>query len=330
MRTGSGAPIAVVGLGRMGRLHADNLATRVAGARLAGVADIDEPVARELGERHGVPWSTSIDELLAKPALAGIVIATPSARQPELVKGAAAAGKHVFCEKPLGLDIDSCAGAVAAARACRVLLQVGFQRRFDPGWQELKAALETGVIGELDLFRCSHRNAAPPPDPDGLGDLFRDMAVHDLDSARWLAGEPSEVYATEIAGGDAAIVSLRFENGAAGVIDLHRSAGYGFECSAELVGSQGTIRCGVHRGPDAAELLRAGSATVPLTRDHAERHAAAYVGELEHFAAVAAGFAEPVVTGHDALAALGLASTAALSAAAGVPLAVEEHAARAS
>jgi predicted dehydrogenase len=330
MRTASGAPIAVVGLGRIGRLHADNLATRVAGARLAGVADVDEAVARELGERHGVPWSTSVDELLAKPALAGVVIAAPSAAQPELVKAAAAAGKHVFCEKPLGLDAGSCADAVAAARACRVSLQVGFQRRFDPGWQALKAALDTGVIGELDVFRCSHRNATPPPDRHGLGDLFRDMSVHDLDCARWLAGELSEIHAIEIAGGEAAIVSFRLESGAAGVVDLHRGAGYGFECSAELVGTHGTIRCGVHRGLGAAELLRDGSATVSLPRDHAERHAAAYIGELEHFAVVAAGFAEPVVTGHDAVAALGLAGTAALSAAAGVPLAAEEPAARAS
>jgi predicted dehydrogenase len=329
MRTGSRTPIAVVGLGRIGRLHADNLAARVAGARLAGVADIDEPLARELGERYGVPWSTSADDLLAKPVLAGIVIATPSALQPELVMGAAAAGKHVFCEKPLGLDAESCAEAVAAARACRVRLQVGFQRRFDPGWRALKAALDAGAVGELDLFRCSHRNAAPPPDRDGLGDIFADMSVHDLDSARWLGGELSEVYATEIAGGDAAIVTFRFENGAAGAIDLHRSAGYGYECVAELVGPRGAIRCGARHGPDGAELLRDGSATVPLTRDHAERHAAAYVGELEHFAAVAAGFAEPVVAGHDALAALDLASTAARSAAAGAPLAVDEPATRA-
>ena len=310
MRTGSGTPVAVVGLGRIGRLHAHALATRVAGARLAGVADAVESIARELGTRYGVPWSTSADELLAAPVVAGVVIATPSASQPELVRGAAAAGKHVFCEKPLGLDVDSCADAVAAAKGCHVRLQIGFQRRFDPDWQAVKAALDAGSIGSLDVFRCSHRNPAPPPDRPGLGDLFTDMAVHDLDAARWLAGEVGEVHAKEAEGGEAAVVMLGFESGSVGVIDLHRSAGYGFECSAELVGSGGTIRCGALYRRGGVELLRDGAITAALARNHGERHAPAYVGELEHFAEVAAGLAEPAVSGDDALAALRLATAA--------------------
>ena len=323
MRIGSGTPIAVVGLGRMGRLHAENLATRVAGARLAGVADTVESRARELGERYRVPWSTSADELLANPVLAGVVIATPSAFHAERVQGAAAAGKHVLCEKPLGLDADSCVAAVAAAKACRVRLQVGFQRRFDPDWQALKVALDAGEVGQLDIFRCSHRNSVAPTDLAGLGDIFTDMAVHDLDAIRWLAGDVSELYAAEAAAGDAAIVTARLESGTAAVVDLHRSARYGFECSAELVGSRGTLRCGALHRREGIELLRDGSTTAALARDHDERHAAAYVRELEHFAAVAAGFAEPLVTGRDALAALTLADVAARSAATGEPVAVE-------
>ena len=323
MRIGRGTPIAVVGLGRIGRLHAENLATRVAGARLAGVADAVESRARELGERYRVPWSASADELLANAVLAGVVIAVPSAFHAEHVQGAAAAGKHVFCEKPLGLDADSCVAAVAAAKACRVRLQVGFQRRFDPAWQALKVALDTGETGRLDVFRSTHRNPMPPSDRAGLGDIFTDMAVHDLDAIRWLAGDVSELYAVETAAGDAAIVTARLESGATAVVDLHRSAGYGFECSAELVGSSGTLRSGALHRRDGIELLRDGSTTSALARDHEERHAAAYVRELEHFAAVAAGFAKPLVTGRDALAALTLAEVAARSAATGAPVAVE-------
>jgi predicted dehydrogenase len=313
MRTGRRARIAVAGLGRIGRVHADNLATRVSSAELAWVVDQDEALARELGDLHGVAWSGSVDEPLADPALDGLVVAAPSALHAELVKAAAAAGRHVFCEKPLGLDADSCAEAVAACEAADVALQVGFQRRFDPDWQALKAALDAGEIGLLAVFLCSHRNPSPPPEGTRLGDAFADMATHDLDSARWLGGEVREVYAAQA--GAAAVVTVRFESGAAGLIDLHRNAGYGFECRAELVGSRGTIRCGFHQRRNGAELLRESTLTAALPQDHAERHAAAYIAELEHFGGVATGQFEPAVTGRDALAALRLATLAARSAA---------------
>jgi myo-inositol 2-dehydrogenase/D-chiro-inositol 1-dehydrogenase len=311
------ARLAVVGLGRIGRLHAQNLATRVPGAELVAVADAHEPLAREVGCRHGVRWTGSMDDVLGDPGIDGVVIATPSAVHPALVKQAAEAGRHIFCEKPLGLDVEVCREAVAAAEAAGVALQVGFQRRFDRDWLALKNALEAGAIGSLALFRCSHRNAEPPADAAGLGDLFADVAVHDLDAARWLGGELAEIRAMAPADGAAAVLSLRFGSGALGVVDVHRHAVYGFECSAELVGSAGTIRCGHAHRRDGTELLRDGAMTAALVRDHAERHAAAYVAELEHFGEVACGRAQPVVGGSDALAALRLAELAARSAAQG-------------
>ena len=329
MPTARRARIGVVGLGRIGRLHADNLATRVPGVVLAAVADALEPLARSIAARHRVPWANSIDDLLGDPGLDGVVIAAPSALHPELVKAAAEAGTHVFCEKPLGLDAAACADAVEAAEAAGVSLQVGFQRRFDPDWRELRRALEAGEVGELRLLRCSHRNAEPPPAGAPLGDVFADVAIHDLDAARWLGGEVAEVQATEAGEGNAAVVTLRLASGALAAIDVNRAARYGFECSAEVVGGDGTIRCGyLHRG-GGAELLRDGSVTAPLARHHAERHAAAYVRELEHFGAVAAGRAEPVPDGRDALAALRLAAVARRSAAVGARLAVEEPVAHA-
>ena len=303
----------------MGRLHVDNLATRVPGAELAAVADAHEPLARETGRRHRVRWAGSIDELLGDPGLDGVVIATPSALHPALVKRAAEAGRHVFCEKPLGLDADACSEALSAAEAAGVALQVGFQRHFDPDWLALKTALDTGSIGSLALLRCSHRNAEPPDDGVGLGDLFADVAVHDLDAARWLGGELADVQAVALPDGSGAVLSLCFESGALGAIDVHRQARYGFECSAELVGSAGAIRCGHAHRRDGTELLRGGAVTARLVRDHAERHAAAYVAELQHFGEVARGRAEPLVGGSDAVAALRLAELAARSAAEGTP-----------
>jgi myo-inositol 2-dehydrogenase / D-chiro-inositol 1-dehydrogenase len=213
--------------------------------------------------------------------------------------------------------------AVAAAEAAGVALQIGFQRRFDPGWIAMRDLLAGGELGRLRLLRGSHRNARPPADIDSLGDLFVDVAVHELDAARWLGGEVAELFAMSRAGDQdlAATVALRLESGALGVVDVARDARYGFECSAEAVGSQATARIGHRHDLGGLELLRDQGASVRLPGDHAERHHAAYVAELEHFGAVAAGRATPRVTGEDAVAALELALLAARSAELGVPLA---------
>ena len=304
----------VVGLGRIGRLHAANLASRM---RLAGVVDPLESVARAVGDRHGVPWSTSLDDLL--PHTRGVVIAAPTNLHAELVSRAAAAGVDVFCEKPLGFTVEDARRAVEAAREVR--LQVGFQRRFDPDWLALACALRSGSLGDLTLFRCSHRN---PAEPSGsLGDLFVDVAVHDLDAARSLGGEVAELHAWERPG--AACISLRFESGALGLIDVSRRAAYGFECSAELVGTRATMRLGRASG---TQLLRDGQALLPLPADHAERHAAAYVAELEDFVKVVAGADSHGADGEDAVAALRLALLARRSAATGAPVLAAEASVR--
>jgi myo-inositol 2-dehydrogenase / D-chiro-inositol 1-dehydrogenase len=307
------ARLVVVGLGRIGRLHAANLAGRVAGAELVGVIDAVEGVARAAGEEHGVAWSTSLDAFDAD----GVVIGAPTALHPDLVERAAGLGLHVFCEKPLGFEMGPARRAVAAANG--VTLQVGFQRRFDPDWLELAALLRAGELGSLVVFRCSHRNASEPNVSASLGDLFVDVAIHDLDAARWLGGEVAEVHAWERAG--AACVSLRFESGALGLIDVLRRAAYGFECTAELVGSRATARAGAGA---RVELLRDGRASGALARDHAERHDAAYVAELQHFGEVIRGAEPRGATGEDAVAALTLALLARRSAAIGAPVSVAE------
>jgi predicted dehydrogenase len=288
------ARIVVAGLGRMGRVHAANLARR---GCLAGVVDVVEPVARAAAAEHQVAWSTSLGDLL--PDADGVVIAAPTALHAQLAERAGRL--PVFCEKPLGLDLP------AAERAAEWVTQVGFQRRFDPDW----VALSEAGIGELALFRCSHRNAGAPGEE--LGDLFVDVAVHDLDAARWLGGEVAELHAWQGAG--QAAISLRFVSGALGLIDVSRAAGYGFECSAELVGTEATARL---RHAPSFELLRDGRATAPLPPDHEARHAAAYAAELDHFAGLAGPGLRPA-DGADAVAALRLALLARRSAATGAP-----------
>jgi predicted dehydrogenase len=315
------ARLAVIGLGRMGRVHAANLAGRVGSAELVGVVDSVEPLARSLGQLHGVHWSTSIDGTLGDPRVDGVVIATPTGLHCELVELAAGAGKHVLCEKPLGFEVEAARSAVVAAAAAGVELQVGYQRRFDPDWIALKDALEGGELGRLNLLRCSHRDARPPA--ESLGDLFFDVAVHDFDAARWLGGEPAEVVAVPRVSGEtvmAAAIALRFESGALGSIDVSRDARYGFECSAEAVGSLATARTGYAHRRGEVELLQDGRASAWVSVDHGERHAAAYVAELEHFAEVVMGRRSGRSTGEDAVAALELAGMTKRSAEVGAPV----------
>jgi myo-inositol 2-dehydrogenase / D-chiro-inositol 1-dehydrogenase len=316
--------LGLAGLGRIGRLHAANLGGRLPSVELAAVVDSVEEVARGLGERLGVRWSLSFEDLLADPEIEGVVVATSTPEHAWMVERAAAAGKHVFCEKPIALELEPARRAVAAARAAGVKLQVGFHRRFDPDWAAAASRIRSGELGEVYLFRTSLRDMQPPAVGylSGSGGLFADTTVHDLDTARWLIGEIDEITAVgaaltdpaiaEAGDVDTAVVTLRFAGGALGVIDNSRAAGYGYECSSEVVGSKATARIGYHRQVNVT-WLTPGNATVDWVSDFTERFADAYRLELEAFAAAIRQDRPPPVTGEDALAAFTLAEACALS-----------------
>jgi predicted dehydrogenase len=302
--------VAVVGLGEIGRLHARNLAGSVPKARLVRLVDQVADLAQELAAELQVAWSTSLGEALRDPAVAAVVIATPSPRHAEMVLDGARAGKHVFCEKPLSLDEESGRCAAAAIERAGLCLQVGFQRRFDPDWMAAKRRIDAGEIGAIRLLRISHRNRAHPHggSTDRLGSLFVDMTVHDMDSARWLAGDVVE--ANAFGDAETAVIVLRFANGALGVIDNTRVAGYGFECAAEVMGSNSTLRIGTRGGSPDVELLTRSGRQVELPADHVERHRAAYLEELRDFVRCVEAGRRPAVGAAEALAALGLALAA--------------------
>jgi inositol 2-dehydrogenase len=310
--------LGVAGLGRIGRLHAENLAGRESSIELVRVVDVDEGLARATGEQLGVEWSASFADLLHDAAVEGVVVATPTPLHAEMVEQAAAAGKHVFCEKPIAFDLPSTRRAVDAARAAGVALQIGFHRRFDPDWAAAAARIEAGELGDVYFFRTTLRDMRPPPLEyiRDSGGLFVDVTIHDLDTARWLVGEIEEVTAfgaalsdpgfAELGDVDNALVVLRFASGALGVIDESRVAGYGYECSTEVLGSQATVRIGDHRRTDTV-WLTPGTAAVDWVEDFTERYRDAYVLELEDFAAAIRDGRPPAVTGEDALAAFVLA-----------------------
>ena len=297
----------MAGLGAIGLLHARHLAYQVCGARLACVVDQDRELAEAAGSELGVPSSTSFEATLEDPDVAAVVIATPSPLHAEMVEQAARAGKHVFCEKPLSLDVASGERASATAASAGVSLQVGFQRRFDTGFVEARRRIAAGELGDVLLLRISHRNRVPPhegPLSGRLGSPFVDMTIHDFDTALWLAGQVSELSA--FASTDSTLAVLRFESGALGVIDNTRRAGYGFECAAELVGTRSTLRVGDRTRAGGVEQLTAGGALTRLPADHIERHRAAYLEEMRHFVACVRSGATPAVGGAEASAALAL------------------------
>lgn len=309
--------MALVGLGRMGLVHARNLAGRCPSAELACVLDVRAEVARAAGERFGVPWSTDVGSVLG--SVDALAVATNTATHASLITAAAAAGAGVFCEKPVALDRPSTVDALAAVRAAGTVLQVGFHRRFDPDW--VAAAARLPELGDVYLFRSSLRDKLPP-DPaflGGSGGFFVDMTIHDLDTARWLAGEVVEVTAhgaalsdpgfAEIGDLDTALVTLRFASGALGVIDNSRAAGYGYECSTEIVGRSASVRIDApHRR--GVEWRTPGSSTRELVADFEERFPVAYAAELEAFARAVLDGTPPRVSGVDALAAYDLARAA--------------------
>ena len=321
--------VGLAGLGRMGRIHAANLAGRCPSATLVAVTDADPVAAAAVAAAYGVPAVPDLDALLAE--VDAIAIATPTGTHAALITAAAAAGLPVFCEKPVSLDRAETVAALSAVAVAGVPLQVGFHRRFDPDWAAATARIRAGELGDVHLFRTSLRDMRSPR-PEFLassGGMFVDVTIHDLDTARWMVGEIVEVTATgaglsdpgfaELGDIDTALVTLRFASGALGVIDNSRSAGYGYECSTEVVGSKATVRV-ENRPLRHYRWLTPGSTGQPGVRDFEERFPEAYAAELEGFARAVLDGTPVAVTGQDALAAYDLAVAADRSWRTGLPV----------
>ncbi|HZV72446.1 MAG TPA: Gfo/Idh/MocA family oxidoreductase [Conexibacter sp.] len=317
--------LAITGLGRMGLRHAQNAAASER-FELVAVADADlaraEAVAGELG---AVPCDgAAVERLLDAERPDALLVASPAASHVPLIELAAARGVHVFCEKPLSDDGPAAARAVAAAERAGIVVQVGFQMRFDRDFARVAGLIERGELGDLYQLRASLRDVAPPPREylASSGGYYWDGMIHLFDLARWLMGEVEELTAfgaaqsdpmfAELGDVDTAVVVLRFASGALGVLDTSRVARYGFDSGLEVLGSQATVRVPGGR-VDGLELLTPARTSTAYAQDFLERFEPAYPRELEAFAdALQAGGASPV-DGRDGLAAMRLAAAAVLS-----------------
>jgi len=310
--------VAVLGAGRIGRIHAGNIAAHP-GARLAGIADTDAGAAAQIADALGVR-PIGIAEALRADA---VLIASPTPTHAEYVEQAASAGRAVFCEKPIDLSEERVRRCLAAVRNAGVVLMTGFNRRFDPHFAALKHRLDSGEIGTLEMLTIVSRDPSPPPPSyiETSGGLFRDMMIHDLDMARFLLGEePIEVSATASclvdpaigAAGDVdtALVMLRTASGRLCQISNSRRATYGYDQRIEVHGSGGLLQAGNVIPTTVQVATAAGFRSDPVLPFFLERYAAAYRAELDAFVKAARGDGPVQPNGEDGLRALLLANAA--------------------
>ncbi len=317
--------IAVIGAGRIGQIHARNVAAHKA-VRLAGVTDLDATAARRLADACGAPV-LPLDAAFAADA---VMICSPTPTHADYIERAATAGRAIFCEKPIDLAAGRVRTCLEAVRAAGVKLMVGFNRRFDPHFGALKRRLDAGEIGRLELLTIISRDPAPPPPAyiASSGGLFRDMMIHDLDMARFLLGEePVSLHAAAScqvdpaigAAGDVdtAVVTLRTASGRLCQISNSRRATYGYDQRIEAHGANGLLRTGNVTATTVELANGAGFTTEPVLPFFLERYAAAYRAELDAFIVAVTSGARPEPDGDDGLKALLLADAATRSATSG-------------
>jgi myo-inositol 2-dehydrogenase / D-chiro-inositol 1-dehydrogenase len=306
--------VGILGAGRIGRVHAESAAFRLPEAEVAAITDLNNEAAVTLAARCGIPRvASSSDEILRDKSIDAVLICTSTDTHADLMVRSAEAGKHIFCEKPIALELGKIDTALAAVKAAGVQLQVGFNRRFDTNFLRVRDAVASGEIGKPSLMHIISRDPAPPSMAfiRTSGGIFRDMMIHDFDMARYLMGEEvEEIYAT---GGvlvepgfkdandlDTALAVLHFMSGAIGTIDNSRKAVFGYDQRVEVLGSKGKI---ASENRYANEVMISGEKAVysdlPLNF-FMQRYPESFALELKHFVqAVLEGKPVPV-TGTDA------------------------------
>jgi len=305
--------IGLIGAGRIGQLHAEHLAYRIPQAELRAISDVYRPAADALALRLNV--SDVYEEqtqILEDPNIEAVVICSSTDTHSLFIEQAAAAGKHIFCEKPIDFDLAKIDRALKAVEQAGVKLQIGFNRRFDPNFSHAHNVIASGQIGTPQLLRITSRDPSPPPLEyiKVSGGLFLDMTIHDFDMARYLMqSEVVEIFALgevlvdpqigQAEDIDTAVITLKFEHGAIGGIDNSRKAVYGYDQRAEVLGSKGMIMA-ENPLPHQTQLAREeGFSTPPLMGFFMERYTESYIQEMTEFIACVQQDQAPSVTGID-------------------------------
>lgn len=330
--------IGIIGAGRIGKIHADNL-LRIPQVEIIGVSDLFAgPELEAWAEARKISIVTKdSNELIAHPDIDAIFICSSTDTHVPLIQQAARAGKHIFCEKPISMDITKTEAAIAEVNKAEVKLQIGFNRRFDHNFKRVHEVVQSGGIGDPHIIKITSRDPNPPHIDyvKVSGGIFMDMMIHDFDMARFVSGsEVEEVYAlgnvlinpdfAEHGDVDTAVVTLRFTNGALGVIDNSRQAVYGYDQRVEVFGSKGSVAV-ANDHPNTAVISMADSivSDKPL-HFFLERYQAAYIEETQIFIDAILNDKTVPVNGDDGIQAERIALAAKLSSRLGRPVKVSE------
>jgi myo-inositol 2-dehydrogenase / D-chiro-inositol 1-dehydrogenase len=317
--------IGVLGVGEMGRRHAENLRRLVPEAQLLAVADLSADRARQAASELEIDhWYTSLEDMLSCKGLKAVVIATPDKLHAKAVEVAAAAGKDILCEKPLAITLSDAHAALRTVAKAGVRLQIGFMRRYDPAYLAAMKRVEAGEIGDPVVFKSVGRDKDVPPlaayQANINGMLFYNNTIHDFDVARWMMrDEVTEVHAyttvairPEVAQYNdvvASVVNLKYAHGAIGNVESYVQALYGYDVRTEIVGSKGSLFVGSLEKTPAVFMSASGG--LQILADHfLSRFADAYLGEVRDFVHNMLHDKPPLVSGEDGLKALGIAVAA--------------------
>lgn len=318
---------ALIGAGRIGQVHAENLTRHIQEAEVVVIADVVQEAAEQTARRFGIAQASGNPaELFRRDDVDAIAICSSTETHADFIIQAARAGKHAFCEKPIALDLPAVDAALEAVAENGTKLQIGFNRRFDPNFRGVRDAVRNGEVGEPYLVQITSRDPEPPPLSyvRDSGGLFLDMMIHDFDMVRFLLDdEVEEVSASgavrvdpaigEAGDIDTAIVTLRYACGALGVITNSRQAVYGGDQRVEVLGSLGSVLCENNTPDRVIRQTKAGVIHAKPLYFFLERYLAAYADELRSFIRAILDDTEVEVTGNDGRAPVVLALAAGKS-----------------
>lgn len=313
MNTSAKLGVGVVGTGRIGKLHIQHLCQDIPDAEVIAICSLDTELLDSLSQQYDIRVvTTDYRTLLSNPLVDAILVASSTDSHAEICQAAARAGKHIFCEKPIALDLEQIDETLAIVKEAEVKFQVGFNRRFDVNFRRVRDVISSGEIGEPHILRITSRDPSPPPIEyvKVSGGMFLDMTIHDFDMARYLIDdEVIEVYAVgavrvdpkigEIGDIDTAVITLQFQNGVLATIDNSREAVYGYDQRVEVFGSKGMVTVG-NLSTDRVTLTnKSGRLSANPPYFFIERYKDAYLSELRTFVQCFLDDKHPPVSGLD-------------------------------
>ena len=330
--------IGIIGAGRIGKVHMQSITYNVPTAKVLGITDVFKDGLQELADKYGIEKVyNDYKEMLADKDIDAVLVCSSTDTHADISIEAAQAGKHVFCEKPVDLTPEKVQAVIDAVAKAGVKLQVGFNRRFDHNFAHVRSLINDGKVGNLELIKITSRDPEPPPAEYAAvsGGMFLDMTIHDFDMARFLAGsDVTEVYASatclvdpaigEAGDVDTAIINLKFENGALGVIDNSRRAAYGYDQRIEVFGSKGAAMAANDTPTNVTIMNAEGVTTDKPLYFFLERYMQSFRDEMIQFVDAVLNDKETPTTGVDGLNSILVALAAKKSVKEGRPVKISE------